>query len=189
MAKRALLEDPRALNDGPFQAQPGWRVELTADRLLGEVRDSAAYEAHWKGLHAKAGDYWMQRGKSAFFRDQALDPTGIDYGYVYLLSLTEGVYKIGRSNNLPSRFKAFSVEFPIDIRLVHAIATDSTAWLERWWHWLFAPKRVKGEWFELDLFDVVFFSERDYDFRQERWREDGEREKIRLLTAAKGGRL
>lgn len=72
---------------------------------------------------------------------------------VYLLRCGT-YYKIGMSDNVAWRVQQLSVALPMEVQHVHTIRTDDPARLEKELHTRFADKRVRGEWFSLDLFDV-----------------------------------
>lgn len=63
-------------------------------------------------------------------------------------------YKIGKSRNVAWRVQQLKVALPQETFHVHTIETDEPDELERQLHLRYAAKRVRGEWFELDMFDV-----------------------------------
>lgn len=74
--------------------------------------------------------------------------------FIYLmLNKRNGFYKIGRSDNPDAREKTLQSEEP-EIELVHSFTGTST--MESRLHDLFDEKRIRGEWFKLDLVDVEF---------------------------------
>jgi hypothetical protein len=82
-------------------------------------------------------------------------PLGAE-GCVYVIRAPNDIYKIGKSNNVPRRFKRFEVKLPFDIDLIHVIACSDYHKAERRLHEQFAGKRVAGEWFALDEADVAY---------------------------------
>lgn len=75
-------------------------------------------------------------------------------GYVYLFSAVGGFYKIGASKNPNERLLSFAF-LPFEIKIAHAIKTDDAAWLESFYHQVFADKHIVGEWFKLTPEDVA----------------------------------
>ncbi len=75
-------------------------------------------------------------------------------GFVYLLSDGEGYYKIGRTNSIENRMRAFATEWRVKARLIHVIQTEDMVGLESALHTRFANKRQNGEWFKLTRGDV-----------------------------------
>lgn len=58
---------------------------------------------------------------------------GMVQGYVYIIKFDFGVYKIGRTKNLQSRFKQLSI-LPMGVALVHSIACENDAKVEKELH-------------------------------------------------------
>ena len=69
-------------------------------------------------------------------------------GFVYLLTC-KGVYKIGVAKNPLRRLKALQTGSSAKITLVHVIYSPDAFKLEKYFHRLFAHKRMEGEWFAL----------------------------------------
>jgi len=72
---------------------------------------------------------------------------------VYLLRYQE-LYKIGKSINVPERIGQLRLALPFDVQHIHTIAAVDPAPLEKQLHERFADKRIRGEWFALDVFDI-----------------------------------
>lgn len=81
-------------------------------------------------------------------------------GYVYLIHMeATPFYKIGRSTNPYRRVKEISnVDLPMNLVLVHTIATNLMSQCENDMHQYFAGKHVKGEWYNLDAADVAYIT-------------------------------
>lgn len=80
---------------------------------------------------------------------------------VYLIR-EEEYFKIGHTSNFARRIGSLRTANPRDLDIVAFIETINRAQakrLEHALHTLFALKRVKGEWFELNSEDVEFFKE------------------------------
>lgn len=72
---------------------------------------------------------------------------------VYIVEC-EGLYKIGYTFNIEKRLHTLQVGSPYLIRLVTHVKTDNHKALESNIHSMFAPKRVRGEWFKLEEQDL-----------------------------------
>jgi Predicted transcriptional regulators len=72
---------------------------------------------------------------------------------VYVLKCRE-LYKIGRSNDLQFRMKAFRTANPFDIEVIRLFETEKSLNLEKDLHKTFQHRRVNGEWFNLDSGDI-----------------------------------
>lgn len=77
-------------------------------------------------------------------------------GYVYLLSLDIGAFKIGKAIDITKRVKSLGVKIPIQVTLIHSFRSDDYSLAELTLHEKFASKRTVGEWFELDEEDVEY---------------------------------
>ena len=74
-------------------------------------------------------------------------------GYVYLLH-HDGLYKIGRSKDVPSRRRRIGVQMPHEVTVIHSIQSNDSVRLEEQLHDMYANKRMNGEWFALSAEDV-----------------------------------
>ncbi len=82
--------------------------------------------------------------------------------YVYLLINTRnGLFKIGRSKNPLKREKTLQAEEP-EIQLIKYWLADKT--FENKMHKFFFKKRVRGEWFKLNINDVLMIRNITNDF-------------------------
>lgn len=78
-------------------------------------------------------------------------------GYVYLVSIETGLYKIGLTTTVEGRMSGLSTGLPYELTLIHTIKCRDRFKIEKFFHDKFANKRVKGEWFNLDPEDVEYF--------------------------------
>lgn len=78
-------------------------------------------------------------------------------GHIYLLRADTGHYKIGYTKDLSSRMKAFGLQLPFKIELIHTIRVSNMHGAETILHDHFAHCRVNGEWFNLAADDVTWF--------------------------------
>jgi hypothetical protein len=60
-----------------------------------------------------------------------------------------GVYKVGRTANLPEREQDFAT-LPFKVKRITIAYTPDSRVLEGWCHKRFCQQRVNGEWFKLD---------------------------------------
>jgi nicotinic acid phosphoribosyltransferase len=82
-------------------------------------------------------------------------------GYVYLLESSNDdgtIYKIGYTkNDVKKRIEKLQTGNPYEIKEVYTYRTKYKQKLERCLHNRFSHCRLKGEWFSLELDDVVSF--------------------------------
>lgn len=95
-----------------------------------------------------------QRGARFRHTESALRATRHD-GYVYLICMNNEYYKIGYAADVQARYLSIRSSSPYATKLVHVIATEHMARLERLLHDQFADKRMDGEWFNLASDDVT----------------------------------
>lgn len=80
-----------------------------------------------------------------------------DYGYVYFVQNGQNdnnYVKIGVAKDLSNRMRSFSTSFDNQPFLIGYIKTKDPYRLEKSLHSLFAKKKVKGEWFNLSLYEL-----------------------------------
>lgn len=70
-------------------------------------------------------------------------------GYVYLLSSSVGLYKIGMAKDVSRRMSDFDRTIPIETKCIHFIKTSDKREAEKFLHNKFSEFRVKYEWFQL----------------------------------------
>lgn len=86
-----------------------------------------------------------------------VENTTEEIGYIYFIKeLFSGRIKIGKTKNLQQRLKLFSVKLPFEIELLHYVKTNNPSYVENLFHEFFEEKRVNGEWFELDVDDILW---------------------------------
>lgn len=77
-------------------------------------------------------------------------------GYLYIIQLGEtNVYKIGVSINPSRRLKELQSKSPIHLRIIYGKFGHDYESIEKYFHWVFRKKRIKGEWFELNQDDII----------------------------------
>jgi len=79
-------------------------------------------------------------------------------GEVYLYKVM-GYYKIGKTFDSVRRGKEISLQLPEKTTLIHSIKTCDPSGIEAYWHKRFEAKRGKGEWFNLNSYDVKEFKQ------------------------------
>lgn len=75
-------------------------------------------------------------------------------GYIYLAYSETDHYKIGKSLGPEDRIAVFDTQMPVEVSMVHIFEADDMSGAEAELHNDFSYKRVKGEWFDLDEFEV-----------------------------------
>ena len=86
-------------------------------------------------------------------------------GYIYLfetVSTYETKYKIGYTRNkatLKKRVKALQTGNPEKIHILDYFATKHGRKVETTLHSIYSMKRLEGEWFDLENYDVISFLE------------------------------
>ena len=93
----------------------------------------------------------------------------IDYGYVYVLEFDAGAIKIGMTKKPKNRVNDIESSTGVKIRNV-ALTIPHLNYRknEELSHSMFANKRVKGEWFNVDFLSVVeFIDNLDFDVESE----------------------
>ncbi len=76
-----------------------------------------------------------------------------DPGYVYLLQGAQCI-KIGKATQWQQRLDMLAVKLPFDIEPILLIECREMSSIERQLHHLFARRRIRGEWFELQPADI-----------------------------------
>lgn len=76
-------------------------------------------------------------------------------GFVYLMHAGgTKLYKIGQSADQNRRLLKLNYDYPMGISLIHVIPVTNMKESESYLHRVFRDKRVKGEWFELNEFEI-----------------------------------
>lgn len=81
---------------------------------------------------------------------------GSPVGEVYLFK-SGRFYKIGKTKDTVRRGTEIRIQLPERMTLIHSIKTDDPSGIEAYWHRRFEPKRMEGEWFDLNSSDVKAF--------------------------------
>jgi hypothetical protein len=74
---------------------------------------------------------------------------------VYILKTGKNHYKIGKTQDLQQRLAGYHTHLPVVFRVIRQYLASNMEELEEALHITFQHKRVKGEWFELGLDDLV----------------------------------
>lgn len=75
-------------------------------------------------------------------------------GFVYLMKSGNGYYKIGISKNAGSRLYGLRRQFPVEIDIVHKIASNNYRNVEKFLHRKYAHRKAELEWFKLEPEDI-----------------------------------
>lgn len=79
-------------------------------------------------------------------------------GFVYLMRSGNGYYKIGISKNTTHRIYNLRRQFPIEIDIVHKIASNNYRNVESFLHKKYEHKKAEYEWFKLEPEDIQWFT-------------------------------
>lgn len=80
--------------------------------------------------------------------------------WVYIIqAIPQGIYKIGRANNLESRLLALQSSNHCELRVTHKFTTSKSREAEKALHAIFEDKKVRGEWYSLSSIDLAFISQ------------------------------
>jgi hypothetical protein len=79
-------------------------------------------------------------------------------GWIYLIEAENGLYKIGRSDDIEKRFGDLVNQSPVPLWLNHTIFCSNYARAETWLHHQFKQKRHHGEWFRLSEDEVEWIT-------------------------------
>lgn len=82
-------------------------------------------------------------------------------GVVYLMKSGK-YYKIGKATHTGNRHYQLSIQLPEKVSLIHEIQTDDPFGIEKYWHGRFESKRLNGEWFNLNSYDIAAFKRRKF---------------------------
>ena len=88
-----------------------------------------------------------------------------------------GIYKIGRTTNLKSRFSALQNSSPVGLKMILHLECLDNEGLEEALHKLFASKNSHGEWFALTELDLDFLMRlkkvievKDFKYKGPNWK-------------------
>ncbi len=89
-------------------------------------------------------------------KTEKVEPPNAEVGEVYLFK-SGRYYKIGKTNDTVRRGAEIRIQLPEKMNLIHSIKTDDPSGVEAYWHRRFEPKRLNGEWFDLNVQDIKSF--------------------------------
>ena len=93
--------------------------------------------------------------------------------YLYLLKCTTYIgtcYKIGKAKDVQRRIKQLQTGNPLEIELVCYRRFANVFEVESFLHYLFSSNRVRGEWFTLSQFQVIWVEGRVFNKRSLKYR-------------------
>lgn len=91
-------------------------------------------------------------------------------GFVYIIKEKDtNNYKIGKTNNLKSRFDVFEVKLPFEFEVIHVIHCDNYHRAETAFHNLFKNRHANGEWYELSQIEVDWLKIGRYPYEIQRY--------------------
>lgn len=74
---------------------------------------------------------------------------------VYIIKTGKNLYKIGKTQHLQKRLLMYQTHLPILFRVIRQYPAVNMTELEESLHLVFQHKRVKGEWFQLNIDDLI----------------------------------
>jgi hypothetical protein len=80
----------------------------------------------------------------------------VSFGFVYLIELENGLFKIGKAKEVSARMKVFTVSFPMKWTIAHYFSSQDYSIAEDTLHKKFCDKREIGEFFRLTPADVAY---------------------------------
>jgi hypothetical protein len=81
-------------------------------------------------------------------------PVPVCEGYVYVMTGTNGLYKIGYSEDPFRREQELDARLPFEVELIAYFPSSDCKTAEATVHRCFAPRHVSGEWFDIDIGDL-----------------------------------
>ena len=71
------------------------------------------------------------------------------YNFLYFIQPKDGgLVKIGKTADVQSRLKNLQCGSPVELCLIKTVEIEHAEAWELFWHRLFKPFRIKGEWFD-----------------------------------------
>lgn len=148
----------RSSSDPSFPSPPTFRRFGRKGQRAARVAAWCAFDEGWEDVRAIC--MTIATPEDDTFDEAGPSDVGTS-GFVYLLKSGKH-YKIGRTNSTGRRSYEIALQLPESVELIHEIATDDPAGIERYWHDRFADRRKNGEWFELRRADVSAFRRRKF---------------------------
>jgi hypothetical protein len=130
-----------------------WEDERYGQRLVEEETYTAARrDAQRRRMETRVRQEVVRVQRSA----GAASSRNPVIGFVYLIRIESGLYKIGKAKDMAKRLQPFSVLFPMKWELVYQFKSNDYSAAEARLHNKFAEKRDIGEWFRLTADDVEY---------------------------------
>jgi predicted GIY-YIG superfamily endonuclease len=144
--------------------EPWWMIDMI-DEWMGAFYDQGVNKdvvcKHRDNLYVAFEDLLLSHGLSLEINKMVNNrPKQESTGYVYLIKNEKGLVKIGRSINPQARITCISTqsgETYTEVYISKKIKYYNKA--EVALHKKFAPKRVVGEWFDIDMAEAIEFIE------------------------------
>jgi hypothetical protein len=109
-----------------------------------------------KAIKTEIGDKWEYQISEADLAqwDQSYFNTHNDNGFVYFLWSEHGI-KIGRTTQPSKRLAQFGVKLPFETLVLNIVPVTCSVSAERYFHEVFASKRLNGEWFKITRDEIL----------------------------------
>lgn len=78
-------------------------------------------------------------------------------GFIYLIESENGYFKLGRSVDVERRLSQHEMDYPLQLRVIHSFASNDVRRDEKRLLRNFSDRQLRGEWFSLELQDVLWF--------------------------------
>lgn len=156
-------EDWQVWRDGLSRCH---NLPYAADIILGEWDNCLDAALEFDRSHEIQAEAMPYLPRVPIFKDMlewASATVHPNRGWVYIIrEASEGYYKIGKTKDPDDRLATFEVKLPFMVNFTHLIHTTDRHLLESVIHAAFKDKRVSGEWFNLETWEVDYLVNLDF---------------------------
>lgn len=125
-------------------------IEQARDCIIDFLKNTTEKEIY--DYNKEVDNYWKNETKK--YNEEIIEKKKDCEGYIYVIKSLE-LYKIGKTKNKESRLKKYNTENPHSVELILCEKVDKYSETEENLHKLFKKKRKVGEWFKLNVDDIL----------------------------------